>query len=122
MHPVMGEDWGPHGCISSLSFLGEPIIIRNIRLLSRVVDIEILSVAKTMPYLKTLVKNMAPEFEVDTYDENELFETSMFQSTETRLVDQSPAGTKTFSINSNSFNVKQTTNFSISYSTKTLST
>ena len=118
MHPVMGEDWGPHGCISSLSFLGEPIIVRNIRLLSRVVDIEIISVPKTMPYLKTLVRNMAPEFEVDTYDENELFETSEFQSTETRLVNQSPTGTKSFSINSNRFNVKQTTNYSTAYSTK----
>lgn len=53
------------------------------------------SVPKTMPYLKTLVRSMAPEVEIDTYDENELFETSMFQSTETRLVEQSPAGTKT---------------------------
>ena len=55
-----------------------------------------------MPYLKTLVRSMAPEVETDTYDENELFETSMFQSTKTRLVEQSPAGTKTFSISSKS--------------------
>ena len=118
MHPVMNGDWGTHGCISSLSFMGEPIIMRNIRLLSRIVNIKNVAVPKTMPYLKTLVRSMAPEFEVDTYDENELFETSTFQSTETRLVDQSPAGTKTFSINSNSFNVKQTTNYSRAYSTR----
>ena len=61
---------------------------------------------------------MITEFEVDTYDENELFETSAFQSTETRLVDQSGAGTKTFSISSNSFNVKQTTNYGMAYSTR----
>ena len=118
MHPVMSGDWGAHGCISSLSFMGEPIIIRNIRLLSRIVNIENISVPKTMPYLKTLVRSMATEFEVDTYDENELFKTNTFQSTETRLVDQSPAGTKTFSISSNSFNVKQTTNYSMAYSTR----
>ena len=107
MHPVMGGDWGTHGCISSLSFMGEPIIMRNIRLLSQIVNIENVAVPKTMPYLKTLVQSMAPEFEIDTYDENELFETSKFQSTETKLVDQSPAGTKTFSVSSNSFSVKQ---------------
>ncbi len=118
MRPVMDGDWGAHGCISSLSFMGEPIIVRNIRLLSRIVSIQNVAVPKTMPYLKTLVRSMAPEFEVDTYDENELFEASVFQSTETRLVNQSPAGTKTFSINSNSFNVKQTTNYSMAYSTR----
>jgi UDP-N-acetylglucosamine diphosphorylase / glucose-1-phosphate thymidylyltransferase / UDP-N-acetylgalactosamine diphosphorylase / glucosamine-1-phosphate N-acetyltransferase / galactosamine-1-phosphate N-acetyltransferase len=68
--------------------------------------------------LKTLARSMAPEIEVDTYDENELFDTSTFQSTETRLVDQSPAGTKTFSISSNSFNVEQTTNYSTTCSTR----
>ena len=118
MHPVMSGDWGTHGSISSLSFMGDPIIIRNIRLLSRIVDIEQVAVPKTMPYLKTLVRSMITEFDVDTYDENELFETSTFQSTETRLVDQSGAGTKTFSISSNSFNVKQTTNYGMAYSTR----
>lgn len=71
MHPVMSGDWGTHGCISSLSFMGEPIIIRNIRLLSRIVNIENVAVPSTMSYLKTLVKGMTTEFEVDTYDENE---------------------------------------------------
>jgi acetyltransferase-like isoleucine patch superfamily enzyme len=118
MHPVMSGDRGTNGCISSLSFMGEPIIMRNIRLLSHIVNIENVEVPKTMPYLKTLVRSMAPEVEIDTYDENELFETSMFQSTETRLVEQSPAGTKTFSISSNSFSSKQTTNYSTVYSTK----
>ena len=114
----MTGDWGTHGCISSLSFMGEPIIIRNIRLLSRIVNIENVAFPATMPYLKTLARSMAPEIEVDTYDENELFDTSTFQSTETILVDQSPAGTKTFSISSNSFNVEQTTNYSTTCSTR----
>jgi UDP-N-acetylglucosamine diphosphorylase / glucose-1-phosphate thymidylyltransferase / UDP-N-acetylgalactosamine diphosphorylase / glucosamine-1-phosphate N-acetyltransferase / galactosamine-1-phosphate N-acetyltransferase len=118
MHPVMGGDWGIHGCISSLSFMGEPIIMRNIRLLSQIVNIENVAVPKTMPYLKTLVQSMAPEFEIDTYDENGLFETSKFQSTETKLVDQSPAGTKTFSVSTNSFSIKQTTSYSTAYSTR----
>jgi hypothetical protein len=98
--------------------MGEPIIMRNIRLLSRIVNIENVAVPKTMSYLKTLVKDMASEFEVDTYDENELFETSTFRSTETKLVDQSSAGTKNFSISSNSFSVKQITNYSMAYSTR----
>lgn len=118
MHPVLSGDWGTHGCISSLSFMGEPIIMRNIRLLSRIVNIENVAFPKTMPYLKTLVSNMASEFEVDTYDENELFNTSIFQRTEARLVDQSRAGTRTFSISSNSFNVKQTTNYGMAYNTR----
>jgi acetyltransferase-like isoleucine patch superfamily enzyme len=118
MHPVMNGDWGTHGCISSLSFMGEPIIIRNIRLLSRIVNIENVAVPNTMSYLKTLVKGMTTEFEVDTYDENELFKTSTFQSTETKLVDKSSAGTKTFSISSNSFSVKQIINYSMAYSAR----
>ena len=57
MHPVMSGDRGTNGCISSLSFMGEPIIMRNIRLLSHIVNIENVEVPKTMPYLKTLVRS-----------------------------------------------------------------
>ena len=60
-------------------FIGEPTIMQNIRLLSHIVNIENVEVPKTMPYLKTLVRSMAPEVEIDTYDENELFEIACFR-------------------------------------------
>ena len=106
MHPVTNGDGEDHGNISSMSLMGEPIILRNIRLLSRIVNIEYVAVPKEMPHLEELIKSMTTEFEVETYDENVLFDenkdkTSAFGGAETRLLDRSFMGTETFSINSN---------------------
>ena len=99
MYHGMNVDWETHGNISSMNLMGEPIILRNIRLLSRIVKIENVAVPEKMPFLKKLISSMTTEFEVETYDENVVSGTNIIQGLEQMSLERYSDGTEIFSIN-----------------------